>query len=336
MVVKTNFIEDYKMKKFGFELPNGFEIKPIVLDCCLGVDGFGAPGILFDTFNDFIDREHSTTISKSITRHPKVGNYGASIFSKSGWAKTQYGFYLPKKMCYLPIGNGSTVNSFGLTNDGFDDFLNLDFANDYVIPSIFLEFGKGEKEDIVRVKEEAMYMGEKLRANFCSDEPSYFLSAVVLNISCPNSGHDVCMINKEIVEVVKIFKEAIGDVPVGIKYSYLQDISLAVMLDKEVDIAFHQAINTIPFKFVFGDKKFSPLSHIGHGGVSGPAIKEYALDYLIRLREALPSAKIIGGGGISSIEDAEERFKYCDSIALGILVNRDPIKANQIIDEFDL
>ncbi|MDD2871697.1 MAG: hypothetical protein PHS49_06955 [Candidatus Gracilibacteria bacterium] len=322
------------MKDKGFTLSNGFRIKPVVLDCCMGVQGFGPPGLFGTSKNKIIDRKNSTTILKSITRHPKVGNFGASMFSRSGWAMTDYGFPLPKKLCYLPIGGGSTVNSFGLTNDGFDNFLTLDFAEDYVIPSIFLEFGRGEKEDIVRVAEEAQYMGKNLREKF-SKRKGVKLAAVVLNISCPNSGHGVCLITNEIVEVVKIFKEAIGDIPVGIKYSYLQDVSLAVKLSRKVDIAFHQAINTIPYKLVFGDKKFSPLSHIGHGGVSGPDIKNKALNYTIKLRTALgPDVIIIGSGGVSTVEDAMERALCCHAIALGILVNSNTDKANEIIKYF--
>lgn len=322
------------VEKKGFNLPNGFKMKPVVLDCSLGVQGFGPPGLFGDTLNDLIDRKNSTTILKSITRHPKVGNFGTSIFSKDGWAMTDYGFPLPKKFCYTPIGGGSTTNSFSLTNNGFDDFLNLDFAQNYIIPSIFLEFGRGEKPDIERVSIEAEYMGRTLKEKF-SKRKDVKLVAVVLNISCPNSGHGVCLITNEIVEVVRIFKEAIGNVPVGIKYSYLQDISLAVELNKKVDIAFHQAINTIPYKLVFGNKKFSPLSHIGHGGVSGPAIKNQAMQYAKKLRIALgPEAYIVGGGGISSIEDAEERLRFCNAIAMGILVNTNTRKANEIIEYF--
>ncbi|MDP2396020.1 MAG: hypothetical protein Q8M44_03925, partial [bacterium] len=219
------------MKKNGFVLSNGFRIKPVVLDCCLGVEGYGPPGLFGTSYNKLIDRKNSTTILKTITRYPKIGNFGASIFSKDGWEMTDYSFPLPKKLCYLPIGGGSTVNSFGLSNDGFDNFLNKSFADKYIIPSIFLEFGRG---NIQRVKEEAFYMGTKLKIKF-KKRRDVFLAAVVLNISCHNSGNDITNINTEIIEVIKIFKEGIGNIPIGIKYSYLQDISLAVMIDREID-----------------------------------------------------------------------------------------------------
>lgn len=318
-------------KKLGFTLSNGFEIKPVVLDCCLGTKGFGPPGLFGETINKKIDRENSTTILKSITRHPKIGNFGSSIFSKNGWAMTDYGFPLPKKLCYLPIYGGSTVNSFGLTNEGFDIFLTYDFANNYVIPSIFLEFGSGKNEDLDKVLDDAYYIASELKKHFSQNK--YSLAAVILNLSCPNHGNIPNFIDY-IVETVSIFKETIGHTPIGIKLSYMQDISIAVELNKNVDIAFFQAINTIPFKTVFGAKAFSPLSHIGHGGVSGSAITSMALDYLIRLRKALPDVKIIAGGGISNLDDAIERSRYCDAIAMGILVNNNIQKANKIIKYF--
>ena len=114
----------------------------------------------------------------------------------------------------------------------------------------------------------------------------------------------------------------------------MQNISLAVAIDEAVDIAFHQAINTIPFNVVYGEEKISPLSHIGGGGVSGPAITKMALDYGKRLREALPNAKLILGGGITTLEDAIQRAKYADAIALGILVNKNTAEANKIIEYF--
>lgn len=320
-------------KKIGIVLPNGSKIYPVVLDCSLGVDGYGPPGLFGTMKNDEIDRRFSTTVLKSITCEPTVGNFGASVFSPEGWAMTDYGFPLPKKFCYTGLENNSTVNSFGLTNDGFDDFLTLNFKEDNIIPSIFFKFEKGSDKDLKRVKSEAIYMAAKLKSLFPKNSRKK-IDAVVINISCPNDGNGVCSFNDEIVKVIKIFKENIGDIPVGIKYSYMQDVSMAVSIDNEVDIAFHQAINTIPFKEVFGNEKYSPLSHIGHGGVSGPAIKGMALEYLIKLREALPNAKIIGGGGISSLKDAIERSRYCDAIAIGILVNKDPKLANEIIKYF--
>jgi dihydroorotate dehydrogenase len=319
-------------KKLGFTLNNGFEIKPVVLDCCLGIKGFGPPGLFGETVNKEIDRENSTTVLKSITRHQKIGNFGSSIFSKNGWAMTDYGFPLPKKLCYLSIGNRSTVNSFGLTNDGFDHFLHhQDFYDDWLIPSIFLEFGSGCDSDLKRVKNDAKYMGNKLSLNYPNN--GLKLGAVVLNLSCPNHGN-IPNMTDHIVATVKFFKEEIAGIPVGIKLSYMQDISLAIELNNNVDIAFFQAINTIPFKTVFGEKAFSPLSHIGHGGVSGNAITNMALEYLISLRKAIPDAKIIGGGGICNLDDAIERSKCCDAIAMGILVNNNTPEANKIIRYF--
>jgi dihydroorotate dehydrogenase len=323
------------MDKLGFRLPNGNLIRGVVLDCSLGIRGAGPPSFFAgDSMNIDIDRKNSTTILKSITAGPKEGNFGAPWYLPRGWAMTDYGFPLPKKLCYVNTENNSTVNSFGLSNDGFDDFMQIhNFYQKTIIPSIFLEFGKGSKDEIKKVLSSAIYMADKLRIGYTKN--GFRIKAVVLNISCPNDENGVCVFEDEIVKVVKAFKDKLGHyIPIGIKYSYMQNISLAKTLDSEVYIAFHQAINTIPFKVVYGDKKFSWLSHIGHGGVSGPDITKMALEYGIKLREANLRGKLILGGGISTLDDAIERAKYADAIAIGILVNKDTNKANEIIKYF--
>lgn len=326
------------MKKLpGITLSNGYHINSVVLDCCLGIDGFGPPGLFKTKVNNKIDRKNSTTILKSVTRFPKIGNYGSPWYLPNGWAMTDYFFPLPKKFCYTKLDDGSTVNSFGLSNDGIDDLnQNIKFhpslLKDGIIISIFIEFGKGTKEDIENAKAKAIYIANLLKKELTAS--GYKIKAVIVNISCPNDGDGVCIFEDEIVETIKILKNNISPVPVGIKYSYMQNISLAVRLDKEAGIDFHQAINTIPFKEVYGDNKFSPLSHIGHGGVSGTAITEMALDYGKRLREALPKAKLILGGGITNLEEAKERAKYADAIAIATLVEDDTKEANKIISYF--
>jgi dihydroorotate dehydrogenase len=315
-------------------LPNGYKINPVILDCSLGLQGYGPPDLFGGTTkNEEIDRRYSTTILKSITANPKEGNYGAPWYLPRGWAMTDYGFPLPKKLCYVGTGNGSTTNSFGLTNEGFDYFYNIDnFREHEIIISIFIEFGNGSKEDLQKAYSSAKYMGEKLSSGYTKH--GFKVAAIVINISCPNDGNGVCLFSDEIIKVIKVFKDAIGEIPLGIKYSYMQNISLAKSLDSEVDIAFHQAINTIPFKVVYGDKKFSPLSHIGHGGISGPDITKMALEYGIKMSEANLKGKLILGGGISNVKDAIERAKYADAIAIGILVNKNTEMANKIITYF--
>lgn len=328
------------MSKLGITLKNGYKIKPVVLDCCLGIDGLGPPGLFGNKLNKVIDKRNSTTILKSITRESKIGNFAAPFFSKEGWAKTNYWFlpYLPKKLCFVPLRNNSTVNSYGLSNEGFDNFLdNLNLDNDKTINiSIFLELGDGSEEAIKKARKSAKYMAQKISTYH--KKRKIDIGFVVLNISCPNAGNAVTKTNEKIVEVVKQFDSSISEIPYGIKYSYIQDVSLAVELENHCEIAFHQAINTIPFKLVYGENKFSPLSHIGHGGVSGKDITQKALEYGKKLYaekgKGNLKAPIILCGGIMTLGDAMERSMYADAIAMGILVNKNPELANDIINYF--
>jgi dihydroorotate dehydrogenase len=329
-----------KTKILGITLPNGYHINPVVLDCSLGIDGAGPPGLFGSTVNKKIDRVRSTTILKSITRDKEEGNFGAPWWLARGWAMTDYYIPLPKKFCYLSLGTYHAINSIGLTNEGFDETIRMDFHEKVVNISIFIKLKKGTEEDIIIAKEEAIYMAKQLSSGYTTK--GYKIGFVVLNISCPNDkdSNGVCVLNDSIVEVIKAFKEAIDNVPVGVKYSYMQDIKLVVAIDKNVDIAFHQAINTIPTKIIYGENSFISkiLSHIGGGGVSGEEIREKALEYgkdlFAEKEKGNIKAPLILGGGISNLEDAIERAKYADVIAIGILVNKDTKTANEIIEYF--
>jgi dihydroorotate dehydrogenase len=120
-------------------------------------------------------------------------------------------------------------------------------------------------------------------------------------------------------------------IPLGFKLSYMQDIQLAVEINEYVE--FIQAINTIPWKVIFPNKK-SPLAHIGGGGISGKHITKYAYGYIKRLRKALPDSKIIGGGGITDIETALSFSEYCDAIAFATLIHNNRPMADNIIERF--
>ena len=54
------------------------------------------------------------------------------------------------------------------------------------------------------------------------------------------------------------------------------------------------------------------------GGLSGKALLPVALEAVRQLREAYPEAKIIGGGGITTLEDAQEfRARGANHVAVG-------------------
>ena len=323
-----------KAKINGIKLSNGHIIKPIVLDCCMGTTGEGPPSILGKiSKNTIIDTDNSTIVLKSITRYPKVGNFGSSIFSKDGWAMSKIGIPFPKKFCYFSLF-GLTINSFGLTNQGIDDFLNTDWLTirkirKPVIISLFVEFGEGSEADIEKAYENAVYMMKKI--DIVCDKN--LLIAVIFNASCPNVKEGVCNTSDAIIECANKMKKAAPNIPLGVKLSYVQPVQLGVRLNMETEIDFIQGINTVPWNTHFPNK-VSPLSHIGGGGISGPQITSKALDYIIRLRELIPDAKIIGGGGISNLEDVKVRARFVDSISIAVLVNQKPDIVNKIINYF--
>jgi len=325
-----------KTKTQGIQLPNGNVIKPVVIDCSLGTTGEGPPSIFGGvSHNNVINTDDATIILKSITRFRKPGNFGSSIFSIDGWAMSSFFIPLPKKFCYFSF-LGLTINSFGLTNEGVDEF----FENDWktivrigkkVIISIFVEFGSGSEDDIQQAYENAVYMMNKIEEKTAVSD---LLVAVIFNASCPNLKEGVCSTTDGIVECAKRMKEATPGIALGVKLSYVQPVSLGVRLHKEAKVDFLQGINTIPWKILF-PRLPSILSHIGGGGISGPLIRQKALEYVTELRRLIPDAKIIAGGGISSLEDAIERSEIADVLAIGILVNKKPNLVNTIIYHFN-
>ena len=324
-----------KINTKGIKLSNGHTIKPVVLDCCLGTTGEGPPSLFGGiSQNLVIDKLNSTIVLKSITRNPKIGNFGSSIFSKDGWAKSGFfGIPFPKKFCYISLF-GRTRNAFGLTNKGIDDFLHNDWRvivrrGTPVIISVFIEFNSATESDIKQAYEDAEYMMEQINYR-CKKN---YLIAVIFNASCPNVSAGVCKTSDAIVECARRMKKTAPEIPLGVKLSYVQPVELGVRLYNEANVDFLQGINTIPFKVMYPNR-ISLLSHIGGGGISGPEITAKALEYVSRLRELLPDAKIIGSGGISTLDDAIQRVKVVDSIAIANLVNKNSHIANIIIKHF--
>lgn len=106
--------------------------------------------------------------------------------------------------------------------------------------------------------------------------------AVELNISCPNVGK---------VEVDReLFREAISTkLPVVVKLpptNYWETFLLA----HEEGIRIFHCCNTLP----------SPL-----GGISGPTLKPHSLAAVQKLKDFDANLEIIGGGGITAVNDIE-------------------------------
>jgi len=132
---------------------------------------------------------------------------------------------------------------------------------------------------------------------------------IELNISCPNKDDGMVFakspkLTKELVEAVK----ATTDIPIMPKltpnYNNIAEIAIACETAGADAIC---AINTIQ-KEISHPKLKAPLLSYGKGGISGPIIKDIALEKVREIKDSV-EIPILGVGGITYGKDAIEMLK---------------------------
>ena len=135
--------------------------------------------------------------------------------------------------------------------------------------------------------------------------------AVELNISCPNlHGHRDDSLSAVFTQVMLVMAERTS-IPVIVK---LPPVNYEVPMEQayEAGIRIFHCCNTLP---------------VPHGGMSGKPLKPLSLA-AVRYAKSFPDALIIGGGGITSVDDAKEYLAAgADSVAVASMLfnpfNRD-------------
>lgn len=243
-----------------------------------------------------------TVVAKTVTLEPVKGNLS---------------FWHPWT-CVQPVYNDANigaVNAVGLTNPGIKHWIQKDLPM-------------------------AHQMGYKIAASIKPNNPQeaqimadllsgFDLAYVEVNVSCPNVEH----IPDDIPTILKSLKERLG--PIVLKLSVDQVTEPFIKATEEHVEAFH-AINTIPWKRIFSDKK-SPIECYGHkqqGGVSGSFIKHEALR-CVREIKGWTSRPVIAGGGILKYSDV---FAFeavgADAYSLGTCFLLSPWRPNQIVRDY--
>lgn len=112
---------------------------------------------------------------------------------------------------------------------------------------------------------------------------------VELNLSCPNVNHKPNI--DEIAEAIKLLQHY--DVKIIAKIPPIKWMDYVIPL-YDLGIARFHCCNTIP----------TP-----GGGISGKPLKQYSLWCIEQIRNVYPSSIIIGGGGITNMDDVQEYLK---------------------------
>jgi dihydroorotate dehydrogenase (NAD+) catalytic subunit len=244
---------------------------------------------------------------------------------------TQLGGIVPKTVTPQPRpGNppprtvetaSGMLNSIGLDNDGFDQFVTeklpyLTSLGTAIIVNV-----------AAKTRAEFRRMAGAL-------ENSQGISAIELNISCPNvSGGVDFGTNPDLAaEVVAAVRGECG-IPVIAKLT--PNVTSVVPIAQAVADAGADAVSLInTFQGMAVDwKKRRPVLGNVLGGLSGPAIKPLALRIVWQVSQAV-KIPIIGIGGIQSIDDVMEFFLVgATAIQVGTANFYNPTLANQLVRE---
>ena len=213
------------------------------------------------------------------------------------------------------------LNSIGLDNDGFDEFV------EHKLPNL-LALGAPIIVNIAaRTTAEFQRMADVLNAQ-------HGIAAVELNISCPNvsGGVDFGTDPQLAGEVVAAVRSA-GDLPVIAKLT--PNVTSVVPVAQAVADAGCDAVSLInTFQGLAVDwKRRKPILGNRLGGLSGPAIKPLALRIVWQVAQSV-DIPIIGIGGIQSLDDVMEFIVTgASAVQIGTANFYDPGISSRLVGE---
>jgi len=210
-------------------------------------------------------------VPKTVTLHPQVGNPPVRIFETSS----------------------GMINAIGIENPGIDGFISqkLPGLKKIGVPLIISILGHDEEQFVGII--------EKLNAQGG-------ITAIELNLSCPNLKHKVLVAQDPAATTRLVGKiKSLSKFPIIAKLSpNVTDIAEIAQAAQDGGADAVSLVNT--FTAMAIDIK-TRKSRIGNftGGLSGPAIKPIAL-YMVQKVASQVKIPVIGMGGIMTASDALE------------------------------
>lgn len=260
----------------------------------------------------------STFIAKTVTmqeRMPKMNERGGKVGNLPLNRQTLQPIESFPSCIKVSLFKGEVLNAVGLTGlkalDVFQRGGWQQIKEPFVIS--FMALGNTQEER------------QQETLDFCNIFRRYLSSfsvpiALQINISCPNTQHDVEDLSNDAIGQLDAAK--ILDIPVGLKINALTPID-AVKYFADTDLCdFLEIPNTLPYgkrpDKVNWVKKFgkrSPLEKYGGGGYSGPENFQLALEWIKQARKAGITIPIICGG-IASQRDVYKAYSAgADAVA---------------------
>lgn len=277
---------------------NALQLEALAVELCsipLRTPLIPAAGTLGKEALDGAEESYGAMLPKTVTPKPRAGNP-------------------PPRLAEAPSG---MINSIGLQNPGIGHFLKeLNIFHAVGLPLFVSVAGDtvGEFAEMCRV------LAGDLR-----------VSAVELNLSCPNVEHGggtFCAGPSTVGEVVAASREALaGSKPLLVKLTNDGVVGNAVAAE-EAGADAVTVINTIPALVVDAGERRVFL----RGGLSGPAIKPVALRAVYEVSRAV-GIPVVGCGGVTSGTDVAE-FMLAGATAVQIGAGGFVREPGEILDEF--
>lgn len=235
-------------------------------------------------------------VSKTITPEPRVGNPPPRIFE-------------------TPSG---MINSIGLPNKGLAGFCDQDLPAlaELPVPLIVSVMGTSHKE-FLRLVEGLAGRPE--------------VAALELNISCPNvaSGLIVGQRPSETLSLLRALRPATPKPLIAKLTPNVADPGAVARAAEEGGADAVSLVNTLEAAALDPGTR-RPWLGAGQGGLSGPAIRPFALAQVRRVAAAV-SIPVIGMGGIESGADAHGFLAAgASAVAVGTASFRDPMAGSRV------
>jgi dihydroorotate dehydrogenase (NAD+) catalytic subunit len=275
----------------------GMRLEHPILNGSGTFDAIAARRVFGDALLD--DFPFSAFVSKTITLEPRAGNPPPRIFE-------------------TPAG---MINSIGLPNKGLGGFLDQDLPGlaELPVPLIVSVMGTSHAE-FQRLVEGVAERSE--------------VSALELNISCPNveSGLIVGQRPDETLALLAAVRP-LTDKPLIVKLTpNVADPGAVALAAEEGGADAVSLINTLEAS-ALDPATLGRWLGGGGGGLSGPAIRAYALRQIDRVSTAV-SVPVIGMGGIETGAQALEFLAVgATAVAVGTANFRDPMAGSRVRSE---
>ena len=219
---------------------------------------------------------------------------------------------------------GGMINAIGLANPGLDQVLAVELP--------WLAGTLNRARVIVNVvgftEDEYVQVVQGL-------EPATGVTALELNLSCPNTSRGGIEFGADAPSVTRIIQRcrAVTRRPLVAKLSpALADIAGMALVARDAGADGVSLVNTVPG--LLYDDAGNPRLGNGNGGISGPTLLPIGVLATRRVREKAPDFPVIGVGGVRTASDVRQYLKAGASlVAIGTAALANPRLPERIVRE---